>query len=91
MAASDASGSANPGKRNRNANPAYACRTVKNNEPGRKCIVQSEKTWWEEWKDPIKYAIATKRHGYVTNEDKLECIMESKGKGLTIDWEPDEY
>ncbi|KAK8128191.1 hypothetical protein PG984_009299 [Apiospora sp. TS-2023a] len=65
--------------------------TAKNNEQGRKCIVQSEKTWWEEWKDPIKYAIATKRHGYVTNEDKLECIMESKGKGLTVNWEMAEY
>ncbi|KAK8868765.1 hypothetical protein PGQ11_007343 [Apiospora arundinis] len=65
--------------------------TAKSNEPGRRCIVQSEKVWYDEWKDPIKYAIATKRHGYVTNEDKLECIMESKGKGLTIDWEPAEY
>ncbi|KAH6659605.1 hypothetical protein BKA67DRAFT_545056 [Truncatella angustata] len=64
--------------------------TAKNGEPGRRCLVQSEKTWWEEWKDPIKYAVATKRHGWVTNEDKLECIMESKGKGLSIvDWGPD--
>ncbi|KAH8681288.1 hypothetical protein BX600DRAFT_505001 [Xylariales sp. PMI_506] len=64
--------------------------TSKNGDPSRKCLVQSEKTWWEEWKDPIKYAIATKRHGWVTNEDKLECIMESKGKGMSIiDWGPD--
>ncbi|KAI2463049.1 hypothetical protein F4781DRAFT_417916 [Annulohypoxylon bovei var. microspora] len=59
-------------------------------EPGRKCVVQNEKTWWEEWRDPIKYAIATKRQGWVTNEDKLECIMESKGKGVSmIDWGPE--
>jgi hypothetical protein len=64
--------------------------TAKNGEANRRCIVQSERTWWEEWKDPIKYAIATKRHGWVTNEDKLECIMESKGTGLSIiDWGPD--
>jgi hypothetical protein len=25
---------------------------AKNGEQGRKCIVQSEKTWWEEWRDP---------------------------------------
>ncbi|KAF7532211.1 hypothetical protein G7054_g8152 [Neopestalotiopsis clavispora] len=64
--------------------------THRNGEPGRRCIVQSEKTWWEEWKDPIKYGVGTKRNGWVTNEDKLECIMESKGKGLSIvDWGPD--
>lgn len=64
--------------------------TAKNGEPNRQCLVQSEKTWWEEWRDPIKYAIATKRNGWVTNEDKLECIMESKGKGMSIvDWGPD--
>ncbi|KAI1490411.1 hypothetical protein F5X96DRAFT_636555 [Biscogniauxia mediterranea] len=63
---------------------------AKNGEPGRKCVMQSEKTWWEEWRDPIKYAIATKRQGWVTNEDKLECIMESKGKGVSlIDWGPE--
>ncbi|KAI1401168.1 hypothetical protein F4819DRAFT_336967 [Hypoxylon fuscum] len=64
--------------------------TGRNGEHGRRCIVQSEKTWWEEWRDPIKFAIATKRQGWVTNEDKLECIMESKGKGISlIDWGPE--
>ncbi|KAI0120382.1 hypothetical protein F4776DRAFT_251771 [Hypoxylon sp. NC0597] len=64
--------------------------TARNGEHDRRCVVQSEKTWWEEWRDPIKYAIATKRQGWVTNEDKLECIMESKGKGVSlIDWGPD--
>jgi hypothetical protein len=59
-------------------------------EQGRKCVVQSEETWWNEWKDPIKYAVATKRNGWVTNEDKLEAIMEGVGKGLTnIDWGPE--
>ncbi|KAI1176793.1 hypothetical protein F4777DRAFT_243458 [Nemania sp. FL0916] len=61
--------------------------TAKNGDRGRKCIVQSEKTWWEEWKDPIKFAILQRRQGWVTNEDKLECIMEGKGKGDTwSDW-----
>ncbi len=64
--------------------------THKNGEPGRRCTVQSEETWWREWKDPIKYSIATKRTGWVTNEDKLEAIMEGKGKGLSIvDWGPE--
>ncbi|KAI1800246.1 hypothetical protein F4811DRAFT_539820 [Daldinia bambusicola] len=61
--------------------------TSKNGEQGRKCVVQSEKTWWEEWRDPIRFAIGTKRQGWVTNEDKLECIMEGRGKGIKlIDW-----
>lgn len=54
---------------------------------GRQCIVQSEEVWWREWRDPIRYAIATKRQGWVTNEDKLEAVMEGKGKGITsVDW-----
>ncbi|KAK3369039.1 hypothetical protein B0T24DRAFT_532335 [Lasiosphaeria ovina] len=63
--------------------------THKNGEPGRRCIVQSEETWWREWKDPIRYAIATKREGWVTNEDKLEAIMEGTGKAPTMDWGPE--
>ncbi|KLO89230.1 poly(A) polymerase [Fusarium fujikuroi] len=50
--------------------------TAKNGEPDRRCIVQSEETWWREWRDPIKYAISQKRHGWVTVEDKLEALME---------------
>ena len=61
--------------------------THPNGNPDRRCVVQSEQTWWNEWKDPIKYAIATRRQGWVTNEDKLEAIMEGAGKGVsTIDW-----
>ncbi len=64
--------------------------THKSGEPGRRLAVQSEETWWREWRDPIKYAIATKRRGWITNEDKLEAIMEGKGKGLsTVDWGPE--
>lgn len=64
--------------------------THKAGEPGRRCVVQSEETWWKEWKDPIRYAIVTKRHGWVTNEDKLEAIMEGVGKGVgTVDWGPE--
>lgn len=29
--------------------------TNKVGEPGRRCVVQSEETWWKEWRDPIKY------------------------------------
>ncbi|KAI2635999.1 hypothetical protein GGS21DRAFT_538881 [Xylaria nigripes] len=48
---------------------------AKNGEPGRKCTVLSEQAWWKEWRDPIKFAILQKRQGWVTNEDRLECIM----------------
>ncbi|KAK7393941.1 hypothetical protein QQX98_013276 [Neonectria punicea] len=64
--------------------------TTKNGDPGRRCVVQSEEVWWREWKDPIKYAISQKRHGWVTVEDKLEAVMEGKGNGTDmIDWGPD--
>jgi len=29
--------------------------TNKVGEPDRRCVVQSEETWWKEWRDPIKY------------------------------------
>jgi hypothetical protein len=52
--------------------------------------VQSEEVWWREWRDPIKFAIATNRNGWVTNEDKLEALMEGRGKGVSlVDWGPD--
>ncbi|GAP92804.1 hypothetical protein SAMD00023353_9500130 [Rosellinia necatrix] len=63
---------------------------ARNGEQGRKCAVQSEKTWWEEWGAPIKYAISQKRQGWITNEDKLECLMESKGNAALVDWGPEE-
>ncbi|KAK0643526.1 hypothetical protein B0T16DRAFT_333567 [Cercophora newfieldiana] len=64
--------------------------TNKPGEAGRRCVVQSEETWWREWSVPIKYAVANKRVGWVTNEDKLEAIMEGRGKHeLVIDWGPD--
>ncbi|KAJ4421813.1 hypothetical protein N0V82_003512 [Gnomoniopsis sp. IMI 355080] len=54
---------------------------------GRVCVVQSEEQWWKEWAQPIRFAIASRRNGWVTSEDKLEAIMEGKGKGLVrIDW-----
>ncbi len=36
-------------------------------------------------------AIATKRHGWVTNEDKLEALMEGtpSTKPENVDWGPD--
>ncbi|GAB1318843.1 hypothetical protein MFIFM68171_09053 [Madurella fahalii] len=59
-------------------------------EGGRKCVVQSEEVWWREWREPIRYAIATKRHGWVTNEDKLEALMEGPPPAAsTVDWGPD--
>lgn len=54
----------------------------------RRCAVQSEEQWWKEWAQPIRFAIASRRNGWVTSEDKLEAIMEGKGgKGLArVDW-----
>jgi hypothetical protein len=36
-------------------------------------------------------AIATKRHGWVTNEDKLEALMEAKPstEPVNVDWGPE--
>ncbi|KAK4134408.1 hypothetical protein BT67DRAFT_349831, partial [Trichocladium antarcticum] len=60
-------------------------------ESGRRCAVQSEEVWWREWREPIRHAIATKRHGWVTNEDKLEAIMEGTPPSLAalVDWGPE--
>ncbi|KAK4150940.1 hypothetical protein C8A00DRAFT_17598 [Chaetomidium leptoderma] len=57
----------------------------------RRCAVQSEEVWWREWRGPILHAIATKRHGWVTNEDKLEALMEGTPSSTTtnVDWGPD--
>ncbi|KAK1979375.1 hypothetical protein LZ30DRAFT_726420 [Colletotrichum cereale] len=63
--------------------------SARNGEDGRRWMVQSEEVWWREWRDSIKYAMAQKRQNgaYVTNEDKLEALMEGKGKGVaSIDW-----
>lgn len=66
--------------------------TTRHGDEGRKCVVQSEAAWWGEWQDSIKYAVVTKRHGWVTLEDKLEALMEGKGKGVDIvDWGPVEW
>lgn len=54
---------------------------------GRMCVVQTEEQWWKEWAQPIRFAIASRRNGWVTSEDKLEALMEGKGKGLAkVDW-----
>ncbi|CAK7197892.1 hypothetical protein SEUCBS139899_000542 [Sporothrix eucalyptigena] len=58
--------------------------THKAGDPNRKFAVQSEEMWWKEWRDPIRYAISTKRSGWVTNEDKLEALMEGVGRGITV-------
>jgi hypothetical protein len=37
--------------------------------------VQSEEGWWNEWKDAVRYAVLTRRNGWVTTEDQLEILM----------------
>lgn len=64
--------------------------STRSGEPGRKCAVQTEETWWREWRGPIGHAIAQKRQGWVTVEDKLEAVMEGKGSNMApVDWGPD--
>ncbi|CAK7227096.1 hypothetical protein SCUCBS95973_006426 [Sporothrix curviconia] len=58
--------------------------THKSGDPGRKFAVQSEEMWWKEWRDPVRYAISTKRSGWVTNEDKLEALMEGVGSNIAV-------
>ncbi|KAI0972608.1 hypothetical protein F4678DRAFT_428747 [Xylaria arbuscula] len=43
---------------------------ARNGEHGRKCIVQSEKVWWDEWKDPSKCAFFWSR---CFREDSFPC------------------
>jgi hypothetical protein len=64
--------------------------TTPKGEPSRKCIVQGEEDWWREWRDAIRHALSMRRVGWVTSEDRLEALMEGKGKGISsIDWEMD--
>ncbi|KAK4100874.1 hypothetical protein N658DRAFT_486583 [Parathielavia hyrcaniae] len=65
--------------------------TMPRGNEGRRCAVQSEEVWWKEWRGPIRYAIATKRQGWVTNEDKLEALMDGTPANLPadVDWGPD--
>ncbi|KAH8698495.1 hypothetical protein BGW36DRAFT_317990 [Talaromyces proteolyticus] len=42
---------------------------------GRKCVVQSEEMWWEEWRDVIRWSVVTKRSGWVSVDDILEYRM----------------
>ena len=42
------------------------------------------------WYADLKIAIATKRQGWVTNEDKLEAIMEgTPSSAAVVDWGPE--
>ena len=55
---------------------------------GRRCAVQEEETWFNEWKDAIRHAVLVKRRGWVTVEDRLEFLMEPKAEetGLDASW-----
>ena len=44
-------------------------------EDGRRCAVQSEESWWADWKDAIRHAVLNGRKGWVTMEDRLEFLM----------------
>ncbi len=45
--------------------------------------VQSEDAWWSDWNDAIKYAVLSKRKGWVTAEDRMDVAMNPTGlKGI---------
>jgi len=41
----------------------------------RDCMLQSEDSWWNEWKDAVGYSMLSRRHGWITNEDKVDVAM----------------
>jgi hypothetical protein len=61
---------------------------VPRGEPGRRCAVQDEETWFNDWKDAIAHAVLSKRKSWVTIEDRLEFLMEPKPavQGKPADW-----
>ncbi|KAL1885489.1 ATP-dependent RNA helicase [Paecilomyces lecythidis] len=48
---------------------------LESEDAGRSCAVQTEEAWWRDWKDVLKLAIVTRRHGWVTLDDILEFRM----------------
>ncbi|KAK4231275.1 hypothetical protein QBC38DRAFT_242227 [Podospora fimiseda] len=64
----------------------------RNGEKGRKVVCGiGEEEWWKGWKRSVRFAISAKRHGWVTNEDKLEVLMEADGDASgNVDWGPEE-
>ncbi|KAL3420105.1 hypothetical protein PVAG01_08604 [Phlyctema vagabunda] len=60
---------------------------VERGEDGRRCAVQSEDVWFDEWKDAIRHAVLMKTIGWVTVEDRLEFLMEPKLRdGKLAEW-----
>ncbi|TVY13667.1 hypothetical protein LARI1_G008530 [Lachnellula arida] len=51
---------------------------VPRGETGRRCAVQEEDVWFNDWKDAIRHAVLGRRRGWVTGEDRLEFLMEPR-------------
>jgi len=51
---------------------------VPRGELGRRCAVQEEEMWFNDWKDAIRHAVLGRRRGWVTGEDRLEFLMEPR-------------
>ncbi|TVY30300.1 hypothetical protein LHYA1_G001605 [Lachnellula hyalina] len=51
---------------------------VPRGETGRRCAVQEEEVWFNDWKDAIRHAVLGRRRGWVTGEDRLEFLMEPR-------------
>jgi len=41
----------------------------------KRCLVQSERDWWDMWKGPIKSGVLHKKQGWVTIEDWNDVAM----------------
>ena len=53
---------------------------VQRGEAERRCVVQDEERWFSEWKGVVRYAVLSKRMGWVTAEDRLEELMEPRAE-----------
>ena len=57
---------------------------VPRGEVGRKCAVQEEEMWFNDWKDAIRHAFLDGRRGLVMEEDRLDLDgTQAGGAGLT--------
>lgn len=50
------------------------------------CAVQTEQSWWQIWKVPIRNAVLTKRRGWVTVEDWTDMAMGVKAVEREKEW-----
>ena len=52
----------------------------------RQFAVQSERDWWETWREPIRNCLLAKKKGWVTIEDWIEASMGHRAPDRNRDW-----